>query len=540
MVKAYEETNMWELLNDNDKDNYRLLMTNFASLSEAFSQKASDEEAVAPIVNSKFQETAFQKAFNAVAEDIANTSFDVSINLSDGQKFLVGIKSFGITSGDQKIAQFKAISREDNWDSLINKAIANLRYIPSEDSDNDVDPKNYEEHYLALAQKIAEVRNDRIASSKALAKGFDGSADDIEMIYHVLMPTKKGTTPKIYVGETDYAPIDIENIKILDPMNKPQNFKFTDGIHVYKYTSADSQLLMAFNNREIVVDSWEVEYVDNAFKFFQNLHMYAFEEVDVQPTESVSWMIPNVNGKVEENSGYNAFDGGPKMSKQDNYRERRIKKIIQKFQGIIPITELNFIRQALEFILLSDHKSADEKAEIKKKRSELKDLVIYLGNDELKKDIFSIVYRPVSEMYIPIPNSKTFHLENPDFFGKSIGTFKGNSSKLALPKEERTFTLEFLPSGNQIEAYINQDNGKSIQSIANQGILGEWILREVFQLEEYEPLTVKRLNELGINAVRLSKYEKNPKVIYFEFIWIDENKPPKDAIGWVSNVNHEN
>ena len=242
MVKAYEETNMWELLNDNDKDNYRLLMTNFASLSEAFSQKASEEEAVAPIVNSKFQETAFQKAFNAVAEDIANTSFDASINLSNGQKFLVGIKSFGITSGDQKIAQFKAISREDNWDSLIYKAIANLRYLPREDSDNDIDLKIYEEHYLALAKKIADVRNDRIASSKALAKGFDGSANDIEMMYYVLMPTKKGNTPKIYVGEIDYAPIDIENIKILDPMNKPQNFKFTDGIHVYKYTSADSQI----------------------------------------------------------------------------------------------------------------------------------------------------------------------------------------------------------------------------------------------------------------------------------------------------------
>lgn len=532
---------MWELLNDKDKENYRLLMTNFASLSEAFSQKASDEESVAPIVNSKFQETAFQKAFNAVAEDIANTSFDASISLSTGQKFLVGIKSFGIASGDQKIAQFKAISREDNWDILINKAIANLNYLPKEKNINNIDPKNYEEYYLALAKKIAEVRNDRIASSKALAKGFDGSADDIEMIYHVLMPTKKGTTPKIYVGETDYAPIDIENIQILAPMEKPQNFKFTDGIHVYKYTSADSQLLMTFNNREIVVDSWDIEYVDNAFKFFQNLHVYAFEEeVDIQPIESFSWMIPNVNGRVEGNSGYNAFDGGSKMKRKDNYREHRIEKIVSSFQDKVSPSELNFISQKLEFILLQEHKTTDEKNQMKKNRSELKDLILYIGNEELKKEIFSIVYRPVSEMYIPIPNAKTFHQDNPDFFGKSIGTFKDNSSKLALPRGERKFTLEFLPSGNQIEAYINQDNGKSIQSTTNQGILGEWILREVFQLEEYEPLTVKRLNELGINAVRLSKYESNPEIIYFEFIWIDENKPPKDAIGWVSQINSIN
>ena len=526
---------MWELLNDRDKENYRLLMTNFASLSEAFSQKAGDEEAVAPIVNSKFQETAFQKAFNAVAEDIANTSFDASIDLPNGQKYLIGIKSFGIASGDQKAAQFKAISRKDNWDYFINKAIANLKYLPQDKNSIEVDQNNYKEHYLSLAKKIAEVRNDRIASSKALAKGFDGETENIEMIYHVLMPTKKGTPSKIYVGETDYTAIDIENIQILDAMSKPQNFKFTDGKHVYKYTSADSQLWMSFNNREIVVDSWDVEYVDNAFKFFQNLHMYAFEEeVDVQPTESVSWMIPNEYGKIEENSGYNAFDGGPKMSKKDNYRERRIEKIIRNYKNIIPPTDLTFIRQALEFILLSEHKTKAEKKKMKKKRSELKDLVLRINNEDLEKEIFSIVYRPVREMYIPIPNSKAFHQENPNFFGKSVGTFKGNSNKLALPREERVFTLEFLPSGNQIEAYINQDNGKSIQSINNQGILGEWILREVFQLDEYEPLTEKRLNELGINAIRLSKYEKNPKIIYFEFIWIDESKPPKDAIGWVS------
>lgn len=529
---------MWKLLNDRDKENYRLLMTNFASLSEAFSQKASDEEAVAPIVNSKFQETAFQKAFNAVAEDIANTSFDASIELSDGQKFLIGIKSFGIASGDQKIAQFKAISREDNWDIFINRAIANLKYLPQDENGTEVDQNNYKEHYLALAKKIAEVRNDRIASSKALAKGFDGDAEDIEMIYHVLMPTKKGTPPKIYVGETDYAPIDIENIQILDPMAKPQNFKFTDGKHVYKYTSADSQLLMSFNNREIVVDSWDIEYVDNAFKFFQNLHIYAFEEeVEAQPIESFSWMIPNVDGKVEESSGYNAFDGGSKMTRMSNNRENKIQNLIRTYQKKIPQTALSFIHQALEFILLPEHKTVAERAQMKKKRSELRDLIIYLNNEELKKEIFSMVYRPVREMYIPIPNSKTFHQQHPDFFGPSIGTFKGNSSTLALPRKERTFTLEFLPSGNQIKAYINQDNGKSIQSINNQGILGEWILREVFQLEEYELLTEKRLNELGINAVRLSKYEKNPEVIYFEFIWIDENKPPKDAIGWVSNVN---
>ena len=72
---------MWEHLKSEQKEKYKTLITNFASLSQAFSQKAELEDErqtenyVAPIVNSKFQETVFQKAFNAVGEDIANTSY---------------------------------------------------------------------------------------------------------------------------------------------------------------------------------------------------------------------------------------------------------------------------------------------------------------------------------------------------------------------------------------------------------------------------------------------------------------------------------
>lgn len=80
---------MWEHLKQEQKEKYKTLITNFASLSEAFSQKAevdeknSAEDFVAPIVNSKFQETAFQLCFNAYAEDITNTSYDASINAGE-------------------------------------------------------------------------------------------------------------------------------------------------------------------------------------------------------------------------------------------------------------------------------------------------------------------------------------------------------------------------------------------------------------------------------------------------------------------------
>src|SRR5699024_7559936 len=107
---------MWYELPQKQKKLYKKLITNFASLSEAFAQKKeNDEEKVTPIVNSKFQETVFQRAFDAVGEDISNSSYDASIKTDEGNKYLVGIKAFGINSGDQKIAQFKADSAAGDW-----------------------------------------------------------------------------------------------------------------------------------------------------------------------------------------------------------------------------------------------------------------------------------------------------------------------------------------------------------------------------------------------------------------------------------------
>ena len=130
---------MWEKLPDNQKNEYKRMILAFASLTEVFAQKAeNDEESETngPIINSKFQETVFQKAFNASAEDIGNTSYDAAIRLviSPNQeiKYLIGIKTFGINSGDQKVAQFKANHNE--WSELIN-TIENNSKLAKNDKD---------------------------------------------------------------------------------------------------------------------------------------------------------------------------------------------------------------------------------------------------------------------------------------------------------------------------------------------------------------------------------------------------------------------
>ncbi|MDQ0221518.1 hypothetical protein [Streptococcus moroccensis] len=523
---------MWENLKTEQKEKYRTLITNFASLSEAFSQKAELEDEkegsnyVAPIVNSKFQETVFQKAFHAVAEDIANTSYDASVVVDDNHKYLVGIKSFGINSGDQKVAQFKKDSQ--SWTDILNA----IKFYADIAPDKETADRENKDRYKDLAVRIALLRNQCIASSKAQIKGFKSDDVSVDSVYHVLMPTAKGQSPQIFVGETSYLPIEIDKLEVLGSTSHktPTNFRFTDGNHTYKYTAADSQLHMTFNNKEIVVDQWDVNYIEDPFSVFEQLHLLTGTKKESEILETVSWVITDKHGHVEESSGFNAFDGGSKLAKKD--RIARIEKIQDHFKDELSSEERAYVTEALEAILLKKWTTKEEKVEMKARRSELLAFAKSSGVKNLTKEIEKLVFRPVSEVYIPLPDSKNFHEQNPHFFGVNIGTFEKGSKKLALPKENRTFDLKFLSSGDVIKAYINQETGKAIQSTEKQDILGEWILRGVFQLEEREVLTGKKLEELQINGIRLSKFKDG--VIGIEFIWIDVDNPPKDAIGWVT------
>lgn len=536
---------MWEDLPKVQKEEYKRLILAFASLTDMFAQKSNEDDIkAAPIINSKFQETAFQKAFNAYAEDIGNTSYDVSLQHA-GEKYLVGIKTFGIASGDQKVAQFKA--KHDEWAKIIEEIKTNASGVDEKDEINNLN----KELYMTLAKRIAKIRNARIDSSRANIRGFMVEIDDshVHSVYHVLMPSSKNEEAKIFVGETAYDKIDIENLTIIGctGKNNPTNFFFSDGKHTYKYTSADSQLHMSFDNRNIVCDEWNVKYADDAHAIFGKIADIVYpkaeellpedditESIDevskpeLEIEETYCWTIWNKNRETEMYSGFNSFFGtGSKMGKDQ--RKQRIEKLYSEYEDQVEYNILYEIKQGMTEFLLEPASSVDEKAQKVRLREYLVRLVKQSGTFELKKDIFKLLYRPMDEMYIPIPDSAQFHKDHPNFFGKGYGKTKPGTNKLELPKEARRFNLIFEPSGDVLPAYITQDNGKAIESAEKQTYLGEWILRGVFQLEEYEPLTSARLAELNINGLRFTKY-KGSEDIHIEFIWIDEENPPKGFI----------
>ena len=534
---------MWDNLPEEGKKKYQRLILAFASLTEMFAQKAMEpNQEVAPIVNSKFQETAFQRAFNAVVEDIGNTSYDVSVEYA-GEKYLVGIKTFGIASGDQKVAQFKA--KHDEWSKIIDEIKSNAKML---DTKEKIDQINAE-LYLELAKRIAKIRNERIDSSVANARGFRTDERDLNIhsIYHVLMPSSKENEPKIFVGETSYDKINVENLNIIGctGKNNPTNFLFEDGNHIYKYTSADSQLHMNFNNKSIVCDEWDVKYAEDAYAIFGQIADMVYkdensDEIDSlgnyeitlkrkkNPLETYCWTIWNANGEVELYSGFNSFYGtGSKMGREQ--RENRIQRLAEKYKETISEDLLEKILNGISSFLLDSASSSEEKAQKVELRNQIINLTKETNNLEFEKEIKKVLYRPMDEMYIPIPDSARFHREHPYFFGDDIGRMIPGTSKLALDKEQRRFNLVFEPSGDSLPVYIAQGNGKAIESAEKQSYLGEWILRGIFQLGEYEPLTSKKLEELNINGLRFSKY-KDSNDIHMEFIWIDELNPPKGYI----------
>lgn len=503
---------MWVSLPLYQRQRYEKLILNFASLSEAFAQKEEDDDSiVAPIVNSKFQETAFQKCFGAYAEDIANTSYDASINAKT-KKYLIGIKTFGLKSGDQKIAQFKSIAGSSEWARLIDLMQANANGLKTK---KEIDEANHD-LYLELAKKIAYVRNERIESSKENLRGFKLGDVPVEAVYHVLMPSSKNETPEISVGEISYSSIDVDNIHGLKctTVKKPQNFVFTDGIHEYKWSATDSQLFMKFHNKDISLETWPVHYVDDAFAFFENMGSETVEK-----TISHSWLL-----KVEPYSGFNAFMGQPKLARKNNARERRIQRIKDKYAKDLSDEQLMELGDKLNSLLLPNWSKDADKPEMIAIRQNLIDYVKSLGNSDLLAEIQKVVYRPSDELELRIPNAWEFHQAYPDFFtDKPI--FKNGTKKCVESKEDRTFNLRFVPSGDEIEAYINQSSGKAIESTGKQTILGQWIHRNVFQLKPYEQLTQSKLDEMGINAIRLTK---KPDAIELSFTWIDPDNKPDD------------
>jgi len=111
--------------------------------------------------------------------------------------------------------------------------------------------------------------------------------------------------------------------------------------------------------------------------------------------------------------------------------------------------------------------------------------------------------RDANEVYIPIPSK--IHKLHPDFF----------------PQRDKPFNLR-LPNGKILQSKVCQDNSKALMSYSNKE-LGQWLLRDVLNIEEGKLVTYKMLEEIGVDSVRIDKIDENLFEINFTAIGSYEN-----------------
>ena len=103
--------------------------------------------------------------------------------------------------------------------------------------------------------------------------------------------------------------------------------------------------------------------------------------------------------------------------------------------------------------------------------------------------------RKFGEVYIPI--GAAVHKNNPEFF----------------PKRDEIFDLH-VPDGQVLRAKICQDNNKALMTNPNDA-LANWLLRSTLGLKEGERLTYEKLQDIGVDSVKIIKKSISSYAIQF-------------------------
>lgn len=208
---------------DDEKQMYKRTLEVMGKLSNLFS------ESDCPYLEYRAHENIFCKYFDA--ENLARS--DCSADAKKGSVG-IGLKTW-TGSDDQKVAEFGRL-------------------------------KSHYEHLkgLELVRQIAQYRNDRIRTTMNL-HGLT------EMVYHIV----RRTPNRMELLECPFDTIDIDKIKVINGKGGVNNTYFSDGNHMYHFSTSKNTLYMIFENVK-VVDSFDVNIIEDPYSFMHSL--FASEE----------------------------------------------------------------------------------------------------------------------------------------------------------------------------------------------------------------------------------------------------------------------
>lgn len=357
----------YEMQPEELRSNYKKMLTIIGNLTLLFS------ESNCPYLPYRCHENIFCKYLEA--ENLARS--DCSADAKKG-RIGVGLKTW-MGQNDQKVAEFGRL--RETYENLSG---------------------------MDLVRQIAEYRNERIRVTKNM-HGID------QMIYHIV----KRVPGAMQILEHAFENIDIDNLSLIENRGNVNNTYFTDGNHIYHFSTSKNTLYMIFENMELL-DSFEVEIMDDPYAFLMN----AFDE-QVGP-------VVNIANQVQA-----------------------------------PVDRTNSICLRLYSVKSDGTKFVAEKSGLNQWNA--------AGR-----------VRNPNEVYIPYPSEDR---------ARTDGFF---------PPRDTVFNLTF-PDGTVIPSKVCQQDSKAIMSNPNK-ILGEWLLRKVFELPERTLLTYRMLEIFGVDCVIFTKH----------------------------------
>ncbi len=360
------------------RENYKKMLSIVGSLTQLFS------ESDCPYLAYRAHENIFCKYFEAENLARMDCSADAKKN-----RIGVGLKTW-TGQDDQKVAEF----------GRLRETFAGLTG-------------------LDLVKKIAEYRNERIRVTKNL-NGID------DMIYHIV----KRIPGTMQILECAFDYIDIDHITLIRNRGNVNNTYFTDGRHIYHFSTSKNTLYMIFEDMALL-DSFAVEIMNDPYSFLMHM-MHGTENEIVREAAEAIIQAPAVPRE-------------PQICLRLYSEKTDGTKFVAEKSGLNQWNGARFVRRTGEY-----------------------------------------KPRDPNELYIPYPAEDR---------RRTVGFF---------PDRETVFNLR-LPDSSVIPAKICQQDGKAIMSNPNN-LLGEWLLRKVFELEEGTMVTYDMLLRFGVDSVVFTKH----------------------------------
>ncbi len=252
-------------IDSDSQGDYIKLLSAVAKLSGLFSESAT------PFINYRVAENVFCRSFGAINLSRSDTAYDASYHAVG-----VGLKTFTCprASSTEKVAEFNSLAHE-------------LSQFKGDE----------------LAYQLAQCRNDRIALANRLY--------NIEnALYHIVARRDN----ELLLFETDYQPIDINNIKQVK--GNKSSLQFNDGVNEYRFNYSKSTLYRKFYIPQNAY-SLPIDIIENPYDLL--LDIFAenqFKLSDDKLIRGVNYVILPLYGIhkkqkfVFEKSGLNQWNAG--------------------------------------------------------------------------------------------------------------------------------------------------------------------------------------------------------------------------------------